>query len=420
MLNLTCPSNGDCVHVLTNPFNQSPGTTIKGITLIGNGTAASGLHIGDVTMVSLDDVEIKSFTSTSVSDGTGSSGAVGLWIDNVRGFTERLVANRVGLDFNTIGMKVTNSSPGCSVNESSMSYWQPGQFDIRVNGGSIGIEIGAGITMGHGHLMAQMNGNSPGSKTFFQVDGASGSCAAAALNNGVLDFQVEDNSSGGGTFLSLASGTSVSGNCFFHNFSSGFTNKLSGTLACQQYLGATGNQPILDTRTFSSTVERTTLLSDGASIDTDLALARNSAMAEHHIVDVGTAGDSCNGSARADLCIRNDNTNNLISFTVGGTPSLSITNTGIKSTQGLQVFNTTTTCTTAPAAGATCTTGAISLPVTEPDTAYRVVCTGKGVTNVPVVIATTNSSASQFTITIAAITEAAATFSSYDCIAGHN
>lgn len=86
----------------------------------------------------------------------------------------------------------------------------------------------------------------------------------------------------------------------------------------------------------------------------------------------------------------------------------------------LQFFNTTTTCTTAASVGATCTTAAITLPVAEADTAYRVACTGKGITNVPTVIATTNSSATQFTLTIAALTAAAASFTSYDCTVGHN
>jgi len=95
-------------------------------------------------------------------------------------------------------------------------------------------------------------------------------------------------------------------------------------------------------------------------------------------------------------------------------------NVPLTSGTGLQIFNTTTTCTTAASAGATCTTAAISLPVAEADTSYRVTCTGKGITNVPAVIATTNSSATQFTVTIAALTAAAASFSSYDCVAGHN
>lgn len=95
-------------------------------------------------------------------------------------------------------------------------------------------------------------------------------------------------------------------------------------------------------------------------------------------------------------------------------------NVPLSSGTGLQIFNTTTTCTTAGSVGATCTTGAISLPVAEGDTSYRVNCTGKGPTNVPVVSSTANSSASQFTITIAALTAAAASFSSYDCSVGHN
>ncbi len=92
----------------------------------------------------------------------------------------------------------------------------------------------------------------------------------------------------------------------------------------------------------------------------------------------------------------------------------------ITNATGLQIFNTTTTCSTSGVIDNTCTTGAISLPVAEADTSYRIVCVGKTPTNVPVVITTTNSSASQFTITIASLTAAVATFASFDCTAGHN
>ena len=93
---------------------------------------------------------------------------------------------------------------------------------------------------------------------------------------------------------------------------------------------------------------------------------------------------------------------------------------GIKNDKGLQLFDTTASCTTAAYVGATCTTAPITLPVAEPDTNYRVVCTGKGATNVPVVTSTTNSSPTQFTITIAALTAAPASFNSFDCMVGHN
>jgi hypothetical protein len=85
----------------------------------------------------------------------------------------------------------------------------------------------------------------------------------------------------------------------------------------------------------------------------------------------------------------------------------------------LQFLSTATTCTTGAAIGAICTTGTITLPFAEQDTNYRLVCTGLGPTNVPIVQTVTKSSAS-FTITIAALTAAAASFSSYDCILGHN
>lgn len=93
---------------------------------------------------------------------------------------------------------------------------------------------------------------------------------------------------------------------------------------------------------------------------------------------------------------------------------------GIFNDKGLQIFNTTTTCTTGAAVGATCTTAAISLPVAEADTSYRVVATCKTPTAVPVVSTTANSSATQFTITIAALTAVAASCGSFDVIVGHN
>jgi hypothetical protein len=92
---------------------------------------------------------------------------------------------------------------------------------------------------------------------------------------------------------------------------------------------------------------------------------------------------------------------------------------GIRNGTGLQLFNTTTTCATAPSMGATCKTGAIPLPVGYANTNYRVQCTGMDPTNLPVVETVTKSKLT-FTITLVALTPAAATYSSYDCIIGHN
>jgi hypothetical protein len=92
---------------------------------------------------------------------------------------------------------------------------------------------------------------------------------------------------------------------------------------------------------------------------------------------------------------------------------------GVTNGTGLQLFNTTTTCTTAATAGATCTTAAITLPVAYSDGSYRLSCTGVGPTNVPTMLGPTKSNGS-FTLTIAAVTAAAASWNSFDCTVGHN
>jgi hypothetical protein len=92
---------------------------------------------------------------------------------------------------------------------------------------------------------------------------------------------------------------------------------------------------------------------------------------------------------------------------------------GITNNTGIQAFNTATSCTTAATAGATCTTPAIMLPVAYPDLNYRLACTGLSPTNVPALQTVTKSNTT-FTITIVAITAAAATYGSYDCTAIHN
>jgi hypothetical protein len=92
---------------------------------------------------------------------------------------------------------------------------------------------------------------------------------------------------------------------------------------------------------------------------------------------------------------------------------------GITNNTGIQAFNTTMSCTTGPLVGASCTTPAITLPVGYSDTNYRLACTGLSPTNVPGLQTVTKSNTT-FTITIVAITAAAATYGSYDCTAVHN
>jgi hypothetical protein len=266
------------------------------------------------------------------------------------------------------------------------------------------------------------------------MDATAGSCTGSSGSYGAAEFadvnfslMTEEDGNGTDTLLNMASGTVLSGNCFIHNFPIGgtFTNTLNGLLACQWYLGPTGNQITLDARTFNSRNEQVNLTSDGASIDSTFGFARNNiSVIDDMISDVGSSGDCFNGSNQGDFCIRDNNTSNVMSLSVGTVSSLQLTNTGIKSTQGLEIFNvllgSSPGCTTSASVGSTCTTSALSLPAKAPDLNYRVVCVGKAPTGVPVITATTNSSVSAFQITIAALTASAASFASADCYAGHN
>jgi hypothetical protein len=97
----------------------------------------------------------------------------------------------------------------------------------------------------------------------------------------------------------------------------------------------------------------------------------------------------------------------------------SISAGGITNAKGLQLFNTTTTCTTAATINTPCTTGAITLPVTYADTNYRLGVMCLGPTQFPQVQTVTKSNTT-FTITLNNLTAAAATCSSFDVLAVHN
>jgi hypothetical protein len=92
---------------------------------------------------------------------------------------------------------------------------------------------------------------------------------------------------------------------------------------------------------------------------------------------------------------------------------------GIRNDTGLQVFETTATCSTAATINTPCTTPAITLPVGYSDTNYRVSCTGLGPMNFPQ-LQTVSKSNTAFTITINNLTAAPASYASFDCTVAHN
>jgi hypothetical protein len=252
MVQITCAHAAvDCMTYRMSPFDDRThpsGTTsfiagtLKGFTLQGNSTAASGLHYGDVMGLHIEDVEIANFSS-----------GPGLWADNIAGFTERYILERISLDNNLVGWKLTNSSPGCGGHYTSHSYGRAISVNMRIWQGQIGIEVGPGAYPAHYDWWVVINGLQTG-KTFLQLDGPSASCALPAkLDNGRLTL-VGDDDGNGGTFVKIAAGAELGGECFLHAYNPNgppnMTNTIDGTLACQTYLGPTGNQIIFDQRTW--------------------------------------------------------------------------------------------------------------------------------------------------------------------------
>lgn len=111
--------------------------------------------------------------------------------------------------------------------------------------------------------------------------------------------------------------------------------------------------------------------------------------------------------------------NQSIGGTIANATLTTPTIAGVTNGTGLQLFNTATTCTTAATISTPCTTASINLPVAYSDTNYRLICTPLSPTNFPQLQTVTKSNTS-FTITLNNLTAAAATYSSYDCVAHHN
>ena len=150
--------------------------------------------------------------------------------------------------------------------------------------------------------------------------------------------------------------------------------------------------------------------------------------ATHHATSMALYTTNSAGTLLQTLRLTKDGTGNFpVGLKVGALtdPQVALDVTGnfaltggVSNSTGLQHMNQATTCTTAATAGATCTSGALTWPVTFGNTSYRAVCSiatvGGGV---PVLGAVTKSSAS-ITVQVIAITASAAS-ASVDCVGIH-
>jgi hypothetical protein len=185
-------------------------------------------------------------------------------------------------------------------------------------------------------------------------------------------------------------------------------------------VGVTGSSGLADV------VDRLTLGADHASSTRFmLDIANGSSLVAHNIQLAGFSGNGINDhnpghgsvSPGPSAVITDYSTQNVCCALASYFASLDVS--GIKNDKGLQLFETPTTCSTGATINTPCTTAEITLPVGYSDTNYRVSCTGLGPTNFPQLQTVTKSNTA-FTITVNNLTAAPASYTSFDCIVGHN
>jgi hypothetical protein len=399
---------------------------------LGNGSSAgTGISIGTNTNspigVAIDNVLISGFATPATwvpNNATwGATFNNTSLINNTSGLAVNNVMESLVLNRNVIGR--TDSYQTCAVNVTA-NVINMQMVNNEFDAGQFCMSAGT-VTDTNGHYE---NVTFPTTNPFTVITG--GTYHA----DGCQYVQTRNTSTLPPAFISNVGGKVTNTGCGFFNVSSTpMTNAvLLDTTAEYHQFGAVSmggvTKPIGNTAGWTGSASYD---NSGANSPPSFTLSASGTNIPFYQLCRGSSSQVCSGIRQDDNVVSNTTEfiNNGTAFLqASGTFARFPTGTTLQPQGGistpmangtaLQVFNTTTTCTTAASVGAICTTAAITLPVAEADTSYRAVCTGKGLTGVPVVIATTNSSATQFTITIAALTAVAASFASYDCTVGHN
>jgi hypothetical protein len=213
---ITCTMNAPCWEIRLNPFVVIPQVSgqIGGFTLTGlnSNPNAVGIHMGDITCTKLEDILIQGFTGPN---------AVGMWWDDITGWTERINVQRVNLFNNTTNYKFTDSG-GPAVGNGSFCYndW----LDLRMNvgQGQKGIDFQSGTLCGS-ILNLVVNGLGS-NKTYINIAGTS------VWVDNLYDIKVEDDG-GGGVRLATAPGTQFNGTGKITNIAGPMTDSIGGSFA---------------------------------------------------------------------------------------------------------------------------------------------------------------------------------------------
>ena len=211
---ITCTMNSACWDIRLNPFVTEPkvGGQIGGFTLIGQSgnPNAVGMHMGDITNTRLEDILIKGFTGPN---------AIGLWWDNINGWTERINVQRLNLDGNTTNYKFTATG-----GPTATSFCYNQLLDIRMNvgAGQKGIDFQSGWLCGS-TLMMVVNGFGS-NKTYINIAGTS------SWHDNLYDIKVEDGG-GGGFRLATAPGTEFNGTGRITNIAGPMRDSIGGSFS---------------------------------------------------------------------------------------------------------------------------------------------------------------------------------------------
>ncbi len=232
VVQITCLMNSPCWDIRLDPFVTDPqvGGQIGGFTLIGQSgnPNAVGIHMGDITETRLEDILIQGFTGPN---------AVGLWWDNINGWTERINVQRVNLNGNTTNYKFTVSgNPGTA----SFCYNQWLDLRMFVGVGQKGIDFQGGDLCGS-TFMVIINGSGV-NKTYINLTGAS------YWHDNLYDIKVEEGG-GGGVRLATAPGTIFNGSGIITGIEGHMTDSIEGNFAI--FL------PYINGSTYSSTTAPT-------------------------------------------------------------------------------------------------------------------------------------------------------------------
>ncbi|MGH8398981.1 MAG: hypothetical protein ACRETA_12185, partial [Gammaproteobacteria bacterium] len=200
-INPTSLVTGVVLHVTEAAFVSMVQTArIGGFTINGTnaGTGATGLEYGDCIGGWLDDLVVENFTTT---------GAIGIHMNNVTNWTERVLWTRVWVSNNTTGVMF-------DVNGGSVSFQYHRILDLRVNTGAsqTGVLLKAGAGLG-GSVIAILGNFGGTGCTFLHLSGNS------QTPHCLMEIVAEMDAAGA-TGLLVDSGSSLSGNGVI-DFSSG-------------------------------------------------------------------------------------------------------------------------------------------------------------------------------------------------------